>query len=60
MREWHKMIIGSRTAERAEEAAAQMNELLGGNSVTGVANPEAAAQAEIVVLSVPMLRSSRR
>jgi 8-hydroxy-5-deazaflavin:NADPH oxidoreductase len=49
----HKLIIGSRTAERAQEAAAQMNEVLGGSSVTGAANPEAAAQADIVVLAVP-------
>ena len=49
----HKVVIGSRTAERAREAAAQMNELLGGNSVTGEANAEAAAQGEIIVLAVP-------
>ena len=49
----HKVVIGSRTAERAREAAAQMNERLGGNSVTGAANAEAAAQGEIVVLAVP-------
>lgn len=49
----HKVVIGSRTAERAREAAAQMNELLGGSSVTGAANAEAAAQGEIIVLAVP-------
>jgi NADPH-dependent F420 reductase len=49
----HRVIIGSRTAERAQEAAAQMNELLGSGTITGAANPEAAAQADIVVLAVP-------
>lgn len=49
----HKVIIGSRTAERAQEAAAQMNEVLGRGDVTGAANADAAAQAEIVVLAVP-------
>jgi len=50
----HPVIIGSRTAERAEEAAAEMRETLGGaGSVKGLANPDAAAAADIVVLSVP-------
>lgn len=49
----HRVIIGSRTAERAMEAAAQMNEVLGDNRVTGAPNAEAAAQGEIVVLAVP-------
>lgn len=49
----HRIIIGSRTAERAMEAAAQMDEVLGCNRVTGAPNAEAAAQGEIVVLAVP-------
>lgn len=49
----HKVIIGSRTAERAQEAAVQMNEQLGGDSVTGAANAEAAERGEIIVLAVP-------
>jgi NADPH-dependent F420 reductase len=49
----HKVIIGGRSAERAGEAAAAMNAILGGESVTGAANPDAAAQADIVVLAVP-------
>jgi NADPH-dependent F420 reductase len=50
----HLVIIGSRTAERAEEAAAEMRALLGeGASVRGLANLAAAQAAEIVVLSVP-------
>lgn len=50
----HPVIIGSRTEERAEEAAAEMRATLGGAAnVRGLANPDAAAAAEIVVLSVP-------
>ncbi len=49
----HKVIIGSRTAERAQEAADTMNATLGGSSVVGAANPDAAAQADIIVLAVP-------
>lgn len=49
----HTVILGSRSAERAQEAAEAMNATLGGSSVSGMANPEAAAAAEIVVLAVP-------
>ncbi len=50
----HPVIIGSRTAERAEEAAAEMRKILGASaSVRGLANPDAAAAADIVILSVP-------
>lgn len=50
----HKVILGSRTADRAEEAAAAMRETLGaGADVRGMANPEAAAAADLVVLAVP-------
>lgn len=49
----HPVIIGGRSAERAEEAAAAMNATLGRDAVTGAANPDAAARADIVVLSVP-------
>lgn len=49
----HRVIVGSRTAERAREAAAAMNATLGGAMVSGAANPDAAAQADIVVLAVP-------
>lgn len=50
----HDVIIGSRTAERAEEGAAAMRETLGaGANVRGLANPDAAAAADIVVLAVP-------
>ena len=49
----HKVIIGSRTTERAQDDAAQMNEVLGDDRITGAANLDAAAQGEIIVLAVP-------
>lgn len=50
----HPVIVGSRTAERAEEAAATMRDTLGGGAdVRGMANPDAARAADIVVLAVP-------
>lgn len=49
----YKIVIGSRNAEKAAASAAEMNEQLGGDYITGMGNPEAAAQAGIVVLSVP-------
>ncbi len=49
----YKVIIGSRTAEKAATAAAELNEKLGESLVQGMENPAAADSAEIVVLSVP-------
>lgn len=50
----HMVIIGSRTAERAEEGAAEMRATLGAAArLRGLANLDAAAAADIVVLSVP-------
>jgi NADPH-dependent F420 reductase len=49
----YKVIIGSRDASRAQQHAAEMNEKLGGEYVTGMHNPDAAAAANLVVLSVP-------
>ncbi|MEO1163967.1 MAG: NADPH-dependent F420 reductase [Chloroflexota bacterium] len=49
----YKVIIGSRTAEKAEATAAEMNEAMEGDYVTGMANEDAAEQAGLVVLSVP-------
>jgi NADPH-dependent F420 reductase len=51
--EGHKVVVGSRTAERAQEAADAMNATLGGDAVSGAANIDAAAQADIIVLAVP-------
>lgn len=49
----HSVIIGSRDAARAEAAASELNGLLGKDSVRGLGNADAAAAAEVVVLSVP-------
>ena len=43
-----RVIIGSRSAESAERAAAEL-----GFGLTGLANPEAAKAAEIVIVTVP-------
>ena len=48
-----KVIIGSRDAARGENAAREMNARIGGTNVSGTSNREAAAQADIVLLSVP-------
>lgn len=50
----YKVLIGSRTPPKAEDAAEELSALFGEHaSITGVANPEAAQQADIVVLTVP-------
>lgn len=49
----HRVVIGSRSAERAQEAADAINATLGSKRVSGAANLEAAAQADVVVLAVP-------
>ena len=49
----HKVIIGSRSAERAAEAAQEINDILGREAASGAANLAAAEAAEIVVLAVP-------
>lgn len=48
----YKVVIGSRDAARAVESASEMAQKTGGN-VSGLANAEAAAAGEIVVLAVP-------
>ena len=47
------IIIGSRSAERAQQAAAEVNTKAGLETVRGAANLEAAAQCDIAVLTVP-------
>jgi NADPH-dependent F420 reductase len=50
----YQVLIGSRTPEKAVTAAAEIIELMDGlGSVVGMNNPEAARQANIVVLTVP-------
>lgn len=49
----YRVIIGSRDAARAAEKATELNTQLGGDYLTGSDNAQAAADANIVVLSVP-------
>jgi NADPH-dependent F420 reductase len=50
--------IGSRSAERAEEAAARLREAVPGAEVEGLLNEEAARRAEVVFLTVPFRAQS--
>lgn len=50
----YRVLIGSRSSEKAVTAASEIMELLeGSSSVVGMTNLEAAQQADIVVLTVP-------
>jgi len=50
----YTVIVGSRTADRAAAAAAELNKLLAGRAtVTGLCNIDAANAAAIVVLALP-------
>jgi 8-hydroxy-5-deazaflavin:NADPH oxidoreductase len=48
-----EVIIGSRQQARAEGVAVELNEELGQPLIKGMANPEAAAAADVVALTVP-------
>lgn len=49
-----KIIIGSRQQQKAEDAAKKARDTLGGSpSILGMENPKAAAEADIIVMSVP-------
>lgn len=52
------MVIGSRDATRAAEAAERARERLAGGAVTGLQNAEAVREAETVILSVPFRSQS--
>lgn len=52
------IVLGSRSAERAEEAAAKLREAVPGAAVDGMLNEEAAKRAEIVFLTVPFRAQS--
>jgi hypothetical protein len=52
------IVIGSRSAERAEEAAAKLREAVPGAEVEGLLNQEAAQRAEVVFLTVPFRAQS--
>ncbi len=49
----YQVIIGSRSEERAQQKADELNVLLGDGVVHGADNPTAAARANLVVLTVP-------
>jgi 8-hydroxy-5-deazaflavin:NADPH oxidoreductase len=61
-RRWAKagvpIVLGSRSAERAEEATAKIREAVSGAEVEGLLNEEAAKRAEIVFLTVPFRAQS--
>ena len=52
-RHGHRVVLGSRSADRAQGAAAEITERLGDADVVGAGNAEAAAGADVVVLAVP-------
>lgn len=52
-RHGHRVVIGSRSAERAEGTAAEIVSRLPDASVSGATNADAAAGAQVVVLAVP-------
>ena len=56
-RNGHSVVLGSRAAEKAEPVAAEVTERLAGvegaGEVTGAANADACAAADVVVLAVP-------
>lgn len=49
----YRVVIGSREAERAAAKADELNEVLGDGAIVGLSNVDAAAKADLVVLSVP-------
>lgn len=51
--ERHEIIIGSRKADKAQESAAQVREVLGRGNVIGTDNKSAVESSELVVLCVP-------
>ena len=52
-RHGHAVVLGSRSAERAETAAADIRERVPDADVSGAGNADAAADAEVVLLAVP-------
>jgi NADPH-dependent F420 reductase len=52
------IVLGSRAAERADEAAAKLREKAPGTQIEGMLNEEAAQRAEIVFLTVPFRAQS--
>jgi 8-hydroxy-5-deazaflavin:NADPH oxidoreductase len=54
----HSVVIGSRSAERAEEAAARIREAVPSAEVEGLQNEEAAQRGGVVFLTVPFRAQS--
>ena len=54
-----KVVIGSRVAERAEEAAKEVLGAVPGADVEGFENPAATERARVVILSVPFEHTAR-
>jgi 8-hydroxy-5-deazaflavin:NADPH oxidoreductase len=52
------VVLGSRSEERAEEAATKVREAVPGAEVSGATNEEAAGRAQIVFLTVPFRAQS--
>jgi 8-hydroxy-5-deazaflavin:NADPH oxidoreductase len=52
-RHGHRVVVGSRSAERAQATAREITDRLPGARVTGTSNAEAASAADVVVLAVP-------
>ena len=52
-RSGYRVLIGSRSAERAQNKAAELNGILGETLIQGMDNVQAAHEADLVVLSVP-------
>jgi NADPH-dependent F420 reductase len=52
------VVLGSRAADRAEEAAAKVREAVPGAEVEGLENGDAARRAEVVFLTVPFRAQS--
>ena len=53
VRHGHVVVLGSRGADRAEAAAAEIRERVANAQVSGATNADAAAAADVVVLAVP-------
>ena len=49
----YTVVIGSRDLEKAQNAANELNDMLGNNSILGLDNLTAAQKANLVVLTVP-------
>jgi NADPH-dependent F420 reductase len=49
----HTVVLGSRAVEKAHAAAEEVNVRLDGAEVTGLANADACAEADVVLLAVP-------